>query len=202
MPASTSRAQAARAAGVELARMVGVQRHIGRLALAFSAATSAGVIRAGSTTGTRVWKRITFTWSIAPSRRHESAQAARRQDQRIAAGDDHLPDLGPARDIGERGLKRVGGERAEPLRPDHLAAEAEAAIDRADVDELQQHAVGIAVDDALDRDCAPRRRSDRRALPAARSSSRASGTNWRAIGSSRVAPDRSARPSAGVMATA
>ena len=55
------------------------------------------------------------------------------------------------RDIGEGLVHGVGREGAEPLRPHHLAAEAEAAIDRADVHGLQQHAVGIAVDDALDR---------------------------------------------------
>ena len=36
-------------------------------------------------------------------------------------------------------------------RPDHLAAEAEAAIDRTDMDRLEQHAVGIAMHDACDR---------------------------------------------------
>ena len=53
-------------------------------------------------------------------------------------------------DIAERGIERL---RREPLarRADHLAAEAEPAIDRADVDELEQHAIGIAVHDALDR---------------------------------------------------
>jgi len=35
--------------------------------------------------------------------------------------------------------------------PHHFATEAETAIDRADMDGLEQHAVGIAVHDALDR---------------------------------------------------
>ena len=52
-------------------------------------------------------------------------------------------------DIVERGGELRARERA-PV-PDHLAAEAEAAIDRADMDRLEQHAVGIAVHDALDR---------------------------------------------------
>ncbi len=54
-------------------------------------------------------------------------------------------------DIGEGRIQRVGRQRAEPLRAHHLAAEAEAAIDRADMHGLQQHPVGIAMDDALDR---------------------------------------------------
>ena len=35
--------------------------------------------------------------------------------------------------------------------PNHLATEAKAAIDRADMDGLEQHAIGIAVHDAFDR---------------------------------------------------
>jgi hypothetical protein len=35
--------------------------------------------------------------------------------------------------------------------PDHLATEAKTAIDRADMDGLEQHAIGVAVYDALDR---------------------------------------------------
>src|SRR5258707_236032 len=44
-----------------------------------------------------------------------------------------------------------GRERRPAAWPDLLAPEAEPAIDRADVHELQQHAVGIAVHDAGDR---------------------------------------------------
>ena len=65
MPASTSRAQARASRRRQLARMVGVQRHIGRLAAdAFSAAISAASTRSGSTTGTRVWKRTILTCSM------------------------------------------------------------------------------------------------------------------------------------------
>jgi hypothetical protein len=47
---------------------------------------------------------------------------------------------------------RVGSpKRSVALRPDHLAAEAEAAIDRADMHGLQQHPVRVAVNDALGR---------------------------------------------------
>ena len=35
--------------------------------------------------------------------------------------------------------------------PDHLTTEAKTAIDRADMDGLEQHAIGVAVHDALDR---------------------------------------------------
>ena len=51
----------------QFARMIGVQRDIGRLARRLQRATSAGVIRSGATTGTRVWKRTIFTCSIAAS---------------------------------------------------------------------------------------------------------------------------------------
>src|SRR5205823_8854744 len=49
----------------------------------------------------------------------------------------------------ERGGKGASGEPSPP-RPDHFAPEAEPAVDRTGVDELEQHAVGITVDDALD----------------------------------------------------
>ena len=83
-------------------------------------------------------------------RRRRLGDAARRQGQGIAAGQDRLPDRGPRANVVERGGERL---RAEPprARPDALAAEAEAAIDGADRNELDQHAVGIAMDEPLDR---------------------------------------------------
>ncbi len=75
---------------------------------------------------------------------------ARRQGQRIAPGQNHFPDRRARAHIVERRGERL---RAEPTGagPDTLAAEAEAAIDGADRDELDQHPVGIAVDEPLDR---------------------------------------------------
>ena len=60
-------------------------------------ATSAALTRPGSTTGTRVWKRIDAEMRDRVERRDDRADAARRQHERIAAGDDHLPDLGIVR---------------------------------------------------------------------------------------------------------
>ena len=80
--------------------------------------------------------------TISPSRRGD-------EHERIAAGEDHLPDLAVGADIVERGIELLARERAPA--PDHFAAEAKAAIDRADMDGLEQHAVGIAVHDARDR---------------------------------------------------
>ena len=79
----------------------------------------------------------------------DRGEPPRREHQRIAAGEDHLPDFGMGADIVERRGELHARQRAPA--PDHLAAEAEAAIDRADMDRLEQHAVGIAVHDALDR---------------------------------------------------
>jgi hypothetical protein len=56
-----------------------------------------------------------------------------------------------AADIGDRLVQSLGGERTEALWSHHLAAEAEAAIDRADMHGLEQDPVRIAVDDALHR---------------------------------------------------
>ena len=74
---------------------------------------------------------------------------SRRERQRIAAGQHDLPNLGMRGDVVERGAE---GRFVEPrlAGPDRLAAEAEAAIDRADRNKLQQHAVAVAMHDAAD----------------------------------------------------
>ncbi len=84
-------------------------------------------------------------------RRHYRAQAARRQHQRIAAGKDHLPDRRIVADVIEGAIERRAAKRFGFVGPDPLAAETEAAIDSADMRELQQHAVGIPMHDALNR---------------------------------------------------
>ena len=52
-------------------------------------------------------------------------------------------------DVTERGGERRRRQSAPP-RSHHLAAETKPAIDRASVDDFQQHPIGIAVDDPLD----------------------------------------------------
>lgn len=59
-----------------------------------------------------------------------------RQNQRIAAGEDHLPDLRMGADIVESGIEFAGIQRTHTLRTDHLAAKAESAIDGADMHRL------------------------------------------------------------------
>src|SRR5713101_7815439 len=82
-------------------------------------------------------------------RLHDPRETPRRQNQRVAAGEDHLPDFFVIANIGNRGMKRSAGERA--LEANHFAAEAEAAIDRADMKRLEQDPVGITMHDALER---------------------------------------------------
>ena len=149
MPASASRAMPP-APGVSSRGWLAVHGEIGGLPLAFSASTSAASTRSGSTIGTRVWKRTTFTCGMAREPRHQLAEPARRQHQRIAAGQDHFPDFRLRGDIGEA-VSSAAAHSVRAPRPHHLAAEAEAAIDRADMHRLEQHAVGIAMHDALDR---------------------------------------------------
>ena len=79
------------------------------------------------------------------------AQAPRRQDQGVAAGDDHLPDAGSVGNVADRGIQRRARQVTVPVGPDHLPAEAEAAIDGTGVGDLQQYPVGITVDDARHR---------------------------------------------------
>ncbi len=76
--------------------------------------------------------------------------APRHQHQRIAAGQDHFPDLSVIADIGECRIE-FGSRQRLAARSHLFAAEAEAAIDRANMQGLQEHAVGIAMHDALDR---------------------------------------------------
>jgi hypothetical protein len=81
---------------------------------------------------------------------HDPRKPAFRQHQRIAAGQDHLPDVLARADVAERfriGLIRDGAVLA---RAHHLATEAEPAINRADMDQLEQHTIGIAMHDACD----------------------------------------------------
>ena len=68
------------------------------------------------------------------------------QRQRIAAGDQHVADLGMRRDIVERllPLRAAEGIVAAGLA-DHARARAVAAIGRAEAGGQEQHAVGIAV---------------------------------------------------------
>ena len=77
---------------------------------------------------------------MADSAATMARQPARRQHQRIAAGQDHLADrrVGGEPRVGRLQL-RLGQQAA--VRADMLAAEAEAAIDRADQQRLQQRPV-------------------------------------------------------------
>src|SRR5690606_21111986 len=77
-------------------------------------------------------------------------QPSWREDERIAAAQNYFPDLRVGTDIVQRrGQLRLRQRLA--AGPDPLAAKAEPAIYRAHMNRLQQDAVGIAVDDALDR---------------------------------------------------
>src|SRR5262245_65929868 len=85
----------------------------------------------------------------SPKRLHELPETARREHQRIAAREDHLPDLIMGANIGDRGIELRAREGARASN--RLPAETKAAISCADMDGLEQHPVGIAVHDALDR---------------------------------------------------
>ena len=78
-------------------------------------------------------------------------EAARRNRERIAAGDDQFPNLLMRRQIGEGSIERGIVEHAGRSRADPRTAEAETAIDRADTGQFEQSAVGIAMDQALAR---------------------------------------------------
>src|SRR4029078_1840386 len=62
-----------------------------------------------------------------------------------------LSDWGLCQDVVDRSRQRRLRQPGRLAGADHLAAEAKAAIDRADMRQLEQYAVGISVHDALDR---------------------------------------------------
>src|SRR5437660_5642515 len=78
------------------------------------------------------------------------ADTARRQHQRIAAGQDYFPDFRMRLDVSKRVLELLPRQHLL-ARSDHLAPEAEAAIDRADTDDLEQHTIRITMHDSFDR---------------------------------------------------
>ncbi len=82
---------------------------------------------------------------------HDVREPSRRQGQRIAAGEDYFPDPGLVRDIAHRGGKRLRCKISRTVWPDDRAAKAEPAIDRADVEQFQERAIWVAVDNAFDR---------------------------------------------------
>ena len=83
-------------------------------------------------------------------RPHDGGEAARRQHERVAAGDDDLPDLRPLADIGVGPFQRRRLQHRR-LLADRLAAKAEATIDRTQQGRLQQHPVAMTMHDARNR---------------------------------------------------
>jgi hypothetical protein len=83
--------------------------------------------------------------------RHDLGEPPRRQHQGIAAGQDHFPDFLVVADIIERVTIDGVRQRGRLARPDHFAAKAKPAIHRADVYQLEQHPIGIAVNDTGNR---------------------------------------------------
>ena len=168
MPASASRAKAARAAGVSSRGWLAWSADVDRLARRLQRGDQIRRHALGlDHRHARVpAQHLDVRDRAEPPRR---PRATRRGDSINGSPPVRITSQisGLSGDVGERRIERRAGERLHAARADHLAAEAEAAIDRADVDELQQHAVGIAVHDARHRRRARRRRSGRRAPPGA-----------------------------------
>ena len=78
---------------------------------------------------------------------HQRPRPAGREHERIAARQDHLGDFGMLADIDRR--RRDLGLRhgTVAIGSDHFAAEAEATIDRADAHQLQQHPIGVTMNE-------------------------------------------------------
>ena len=79
---------------------------------------------------------------------HQRADAALGEHEGIAACQNDLPDGGCGANVVECGCQFGVGEVVAGIGSDHFAAETEAAVDRADAHDLQEHAVGVAVHEA------------------------------------------------------
>ena len=86
---------------------------------------------------------------------HQRGDALGRQGEGIASGHDDLADLRMRPHIIQRRVDLGLRQRAGLSRSHHFAPEAEAAIDRADMDDLEQRPVGIAVHEARNRRIRP-----------------------------------------------
>src|SRR5438874_728931 len=75
--------------------------------------------------------------------------AAWREQKRVTACDDHLPDLRPLTDV-VKGARQGGLVEHRPFLAHDLAAKTKAAIDRAKQRRFQQHAIGVPMNDAGD----------------------------------------------------
>src|SRR5690606_9402203 len=73
------------------------------------------------------------------------------ENERVPASQDDFPDFGMRADVSERRVEFLARKVRFRRRSNHLAAEAEAAIDRAHADDLEQRAVRIAVYDTAHR---------------------------------------------------
>ncbi len=137
--------------GRQLAGVVGVKGDVDRLARALEGFPERLADRIGIDRRDAGVQADDLHMVDAAQPLHDRAEPARREHQRIAAGEDHLPDLRVGGDVAEGNLQRLGRQWLAGHGPDHLAAEAEAAVDGAGVGRLQEHAVRIAVHDPGDR---------------------------------------------------
>ena len=106
--------------------------------------------RIGRVTGTRLPIRRTSTWGIARSAPRNQSRRSSAKQERIASGDDHLPQGGrPGHVIHHRlqSLPRSAGLVAAP----HPLAVAMPAVDGAVARDDRQTPVGIAVDQPRNR---------------------------------------------------
>ncbi len=147
--AGIDQAGAGRAGGLrELTRMVGVKRHVDRAGKFFEGCDE-GVIDAGRFHHRHAGVEAQHLhMRDRAERRGDGGESPGREGEGIAAGQHDLPDVLAGRDVGVGVGEFRLAQRAVAVGAHPLAAEAEAAIDRADVERLQQHPVGIAVDEA------------------------------------------------------
>ena len=80
-----------------------------------------------------------------------SPKPPRRQNQRVAAGQDDFPDLRVFAYVAERRVEIPLREQLAVRPADDLAPKTKAAVDRADRERRQQHTIRVAMHDAPDR---------------------------------------------------
>ena len=155
MPLSMRRAQAARAKLRHLARMVGVERDVDRLG---TMSERVGKLRRDALRRHDGHARVPAQDLDVGNCPSAAVTSATRRGDRMSGSPPVRITSQISRvraDVGERRGELGVGQGRGLARPHHLAAEAEAAVDRAHGDELQEHAVGVAVHDARHRALEP-----------------------------------------------
>ena len=79
------------------------------------------------------------------------ARTSCTENERIAARKNDFPDFGVRFNVGERGFESQRRQRGFAFRSHHFAAKAKTAIDRTGMDQFEQHAIPVTMNNTGNR---------------------------------------------------